>query len=414
MIGVMERIDPRLISAAQSMGAHPVQGFFRVFLPLSMPGVTAASLLVFITSLGFFITPALLGSERETMMAQPIIQQVIDLANWPFAAVLCCVLFLATVVVFAIFNYTVGLSSLVGEPRQQGAKETGLASKFLRDAVGLIGDVIAAPLKRIRARRGYGLGAGRSTKVFAFIVLFTLNVPVLFLVPVSVADGSFVVWPSTGFSIRWYGEYFTDPMWLDATFRSFRVALLTAAGCFVLGVPTALAAMRMSGKTAGALFVLVISPMILPKMIIAVGLFYLYAKIGLVGTDAGLVLGHIVVALPFFFISTLAVLRTYDKRLDHAAASLGASPWKTLRYVTLPLIMTGLISASLFAFIISLDELNIALFTSGGLASTLPKMMWENATLGFTPLLAAVSTTFLLFLTILVLVSIWLTSRRSA
>jgi putative spermidine/putrescine transport system permease protein len=136
-----------------------------------------------------------------------------------------------------------------------------------------------------------------------------------------------------------------------------------------------------------------------------VSLFYVYAKIGLVGTIAGLVIGHAVIALPFFFIAVIAVLKTYDVRLDLAAASLGAPPWRTIRHVTLPLIAGGLFSACLFAFVVSLDELNIALFASGGLQSTLPKLMWDEATLRFSPLLAAASTLVLLAMSAIVLIA---------
>lgn len=111
------------------------------------------------------------------------------------------------------------------------------------------------------------------------------------------------------------------------------------------------------------------------------------------------------IALPYVFIAVTAVLKTYDRRLDQAAASLGASPLATARRVTLPLIAGGIVSAALFAFVISLDELNIALFASGGLQSTLPKLMWDEATLRFSPLLAAVSTLVLLVMSALVLLA---------
>jgi ABC-type spermidine/putrescine transport system permease subunit II len=116
-------------------------------------------------------------------------------------------------------------------------------------------------------------------------------------------------------------------------------------------------------------------------MIIAVALFYLYARIGLVGTTFGLVLGHTVLAVPYVVITVMAVLKSYDERLDEAAATLGANRWRTLWHITVPLIRPGIISAFLFAFIVSFDELTIALFTTGGLSATLPKQMWDDAVL---------------------------------
>ncbi len=170
-------------------------------------------------------------------------------------------------------------------------------------------------------------------------------------------------------------------------------------------MPAAFAFLDLTGRTASAAFALMISPLLMPRLVIAVALFWVYARLGLVGTMLGLVIGHAVIALPFFFIAVIAVLKTYDRRLGLAAASLGASPWQTARHVTLPLIAGGLVSAMLFAFVISLDELNVALFASGGLQSTLPKLMWDEATLRFSPLLAAVSTLVLILMSAVVLLA---------
>jgi ABC-type spermidine/putrescine transport system permease subunit II len=153
----------------------------------------------------------------------------------------------------------------------------------------------------------------------------------------------------------------------------------------------------------GIIFAGILAPMIIPHIIIAIALFYLYAQLGLVGTTVGLVLGHTVVSVPFVVVTITAVLKNYDERLDHAAWSLGANKLQTLRYVTLPLILPGLIAAYLFAFVISLDELTIALFVSGGQTPTLPKQMWVDAIFKVNPMVTAVSTVVLVFVTSLIL-----------
>jgi ABC-type spermidine/putrescine transport system permease subunit II len=162
-----------------------------------------------------------------------------------------------------------------------------------------------------------------------------------------------------------------------------------------------------------ALLAFLLSPMILPHLIIAIALFYLYARIGFVGTSAGLVIGHTVIAVPYVVITVMAVLKSYDRRLDQAAATPGARPISTLRRITLPLIRPGLVSAAIFAFIISFDELTIALFTTGGLTETLPKQMWDDAVMKVSPALAAVSTLMLVFVSLMVLLAEWL-RRHSA
>ena len=169
---------------------------------------------------------------------------------------------------------------------------------------------------------------------------------------------------------------------------------------------------RLPGQVALLAFLL--SPMILPHLIIAVALFYLYAKIGLIGSSLGLVIGHTVIAVPYVVITVMAVLKSYDERLDQAAATLGASPIATLRRITLPLIRPGIVSAAIFAFIISFDELTIALFTTGGLTATLPKQMWDDAIMKVSPALAAVSTLMLLFVSAMVVTAEWLRRRSIA
>lgn len=404
MLGVLEGIPPELARAAGTLGARPVQAFFRVYLPLSLPGIAAAGLLVFVTAFGFFIAPALLGSVRETMIAQLVIQQVLELGNWPFAAMLCLALLVAALAVFLLYDRIVGLSSLAGGA---GARRGG--GRFSRAGIrGLaaVGDGLA----RILPGRPRPAGTAPGTRIAAMLVILFLLVPLILLIPVSFSGQSFVSWPPTSPTLRWYGEVAASPLWLAAAGRSFVVAFLTAVGCFAVAVPAGLAFMRLSGRSAAALFALIVSPLIVPRLVVAVALFYVYARLGWVGTTLGLVIGHVVIALPFFFIAVLAVLKTYDVRLDQAAASLGAPPWTAARRITLPLIGTGLVSAALFAFVTSLDELNVALFASGGLVSTLPKMMWDEATLRFSPVLAAVSTLVLLVMSAVVLLALRLGS----
>ena len=150
---------------------------------------------------------------------------------------------------------------------------------------------------------------------------------------------------------------------------------------------------------------LVLSPIVVPRMIIAVGIFYFYARVGLVGSAFGLVLAHTVVAVPYVVITMTAVLRNYDMRLDQAAQNLGARPLAMLRHVTFPILRAGMLSSFLFAFATSFDELTIALFASGGLSATLPKQFWDEVTLQVSPVIAAVSTCLFLFVAALIFVA---------
>ncbi len=185
--------------------------------------------------------------------------------------------------------------------------------------------------------------------------------------------------------------------------RSFGVAFATAILATVIGGFAALALARSRSRWAGLIFAFFLAPMIVPRIVIAVGLFYLFAQIGLVATNTGLVIGHTVLALPFAFVAIAAILKNYDWRLDQAAATLGANKVQALRFVTVPLIRSGLTAAFLFAFITSFDELTVAIFVSGGIKTTLPKQMWDDMILQLNPTLAAVSVVVFLIVTTLLL-----------
>jgi putative spermidine/putrescine transport system permease protein len=246
------------------------------------------------------------------------------------------------------------------------------------------------------------------------LIIGFLCLPSFFVIPVSFTSGTFIEFPPRGFSLRWYETYLGSRAWMDSTLRSFIVGGATAFVATVLGTAAAfvLVRRRLFGRTA--ILSLVLAPLVLPRIIIAVALFYLYARLGLVGTILGLVLGHTVLAVPYVVITVMAVLKTYDERLDQAAWSLGASKWRTLYHITLPQIRGGIIASFLFAFITSFDDLTIALFVTGGGTSTLPRLMWNDLLLQVNPTLAAVSTVILVFVTLFIVAAELLRRRAIA
>jgi putative spermidine/putrescine transport system permease protein len=418
MTSVMQAIPNNLVPAAGTLGARGGQAFWRVYFPLSLPGVAAGSLLVFITAVGFFITPALLGGAREIMISQVIIENIQSTLNWGFAGAISMLLLVTTLVVFILYDRMLGLSTLAGEssaarPGFLGGVGARIGMGFVA-TLGYLCDGIAEIWERmvgVRADRPPREVSRGVLRVVALLTIGFLALPSFFVVPISFSNSAFMEWPPVGFSLQWYEGYFGSNLWIGASIRSFSIALLTAALATLIATPAAfvLVRRRLRGKTA--ILALILSPLILPRMIIAVALFYLYARIGLVGTSFGLVLGHTVLAVPYVVITVMAVLKSYDERLDDAAATLGANRWRTLFHVTLPLIRPGIISAFLFAFIVSFDELTIALFTTGGLSATLPKQMWDDAVLKVSPLLAAVSTILLIFISAMILLAEWFRRR---
>ena len=415
MVSVMENIDRNLQPAASTLGARGGQAFWRIYFPLSLPGVAAAGLLVFITALGFFITPALLGSPRQTMITQVVIQQVEEMLNYPFAGAIAMLLLAMALLVFYLYDRALGMTTLAGggTQGQQGASEQGLMARaiipfggVLIAILGRVTDWIAILWEVLAARKN-----DRPPRVSGRIVLrlgvalllVFLAAPSFFIVPVSFTTDAFIDWPPKWGSLKWYVAILEHPTWITAITRSLSVGFLTAALAMCLGAPAAFFLARTSflGKTVAMAFIL--TPLILPRIIIAVALFYFYARLGLIGSPLGLILGHTVLALPYVVITVMAVLKNYDQSLDQAAASLGASPLRVLWHITVPLIRSGLIAAFLFAFVTSFDELTIALFVSAGVATTLPKQMWDDAILKVSPTLAAVSTLLLVFVTVIIL-----------
>jgi putative spermidine/putrescine transport system permease protein len=418
MLSVMENIDRNLPRAATTLGARPGTAFWKIYFPLSLPGVAAAGIMVFVTAIGFFIVPALLGGRRETMITQLIIDQVQQTMNWGFAGAISVLLLFVVLIVFAAYDRLLGLSTMTGATTASNAAPSRLsgpvktAGDALLTVLGVISDRIILLLRPRRRGRGPDQ-AGLGLRTFVWSMLIVISAPTLLMIPLSFGSGG-LNWPPQGFTLHWYEIVLQSPVWTQAMLRSLMVGLGTGLLAMLIGTPAAFLLVRseIPGKAAWLAFVL--SPIVVPRMIIAVGLFYVFARIGLVGSAVGLILGHTVVAVPYVVITMMAVLRNYDTRLDHAAQSLGAGPIATLRYVTFPILSAGMFSSFLFAFATSFDELTIALFATGGLNATLPKQFWDEVTLQVSPVIAAVSTCLFIFMGLLIFVAERLRRRAGA
>lgn len=418
MLSVMENIDRTLPRAAATLGARPGTAFWKIYFPLSLPGVAAAGIMVFVTAIGFFIVPALLGGRRETMITELIIDQVQQTMNWGFAGAISVLLLFVVLIVFAAYDRLLGLSTMTGASAPRNAAPSRLsgpvqkAGDALLTLLGAISDRIILLLPSRRCGRNPDQ-AGLGLQAFVWTMLLIISAPTLLMIPLSFGSGG-LNWPPQGFTLYWYEAVLNSPVWTQALLRSLMVGVGTGLLAMLIGTPAAFLLVRsdISGKAAWLAFIL--SPIVVPRMIIAVGLFYVFARMGLVGSAAGLILGHTVVAVPYVVMTMMAVLRNYDTRLDHAAQSLGARPLATLRYVTFPILAAGMMSSFLFAFATSFDELTIALFATGGLNATLPKQFWDEVTLQVSPAIAAVSTCLFVFMGLLIFVAERLRRRAAA
>ena len=423
MLAVMENIDTNLTKAAGTMGARRGQSFWRIYFPLSLPGVAAGGLLIFVTSLGFFITPALLGGAKDTMIVQLIMFQIDSMLNWGFAGAISMLLLGTVLLIFFFYDRWLGLSTLSGGTQGKATssdtkRRVGLGARFGNGILNGLGEICAGLgafydklVKRdpARSRADY---SRRSLWVVAGIVIVFLAAPTFFIIPVSFTEEGFLTWPPKGFSLQWYETVFADSSPYPAAFlRSVLVALFAGFFAMLIGVPAAFMLVRKQFFGKSVIFAFLVSPIITPHIILAVSLFYLFARLHLIGTYLGLILGHTVITMPYVIVTVMAVIKNYDLRLDQAAWTLGAGKLKTLWFITFPIIKGGLIAAFMFAFIISFDELTMAIYLTGGEFATLPKHMWVDAIMRVNPTLAAVATLMLLFMTAIILVSEFLRRR---
>lgn len=231
----------------------------------------------------------------------------------------------------------------------------------------------------------------------AGLVLLYLIFPILVVIPLSFSSATYLSFPPPGFSLQWYQNFFSRSDWLGSAWLSIWVGISVMALATGLGTPAAIALVRGRFRGKELVNAFILSPIIVPGIIVAIGIYFFYARLGLLGSPFSLVLAHTCLAVPFVVINVSATLYGFDERLEYAAMSLGASPWGTFWQVTLPIIRPGVLAGALFAFITSFDELIVALFVSGTTAVTLPRKMWEGIRFEIDPTIAAVSTILILF-----------------
>ena len=241
--------------------------------------------------------------------------------------------------------------------------------------------------------------------VLAAIIMLLLVMPTLIVVPMSFSDSQYLEFPPSNWSLRWYEEYLGTAKWMRATATSVQVGLLTMLVATPLGVMAAYALFVSRHRATKAIFLLLITPMIVPVILIAIGTFYAYGRVGMNNTITGLVLAHSALALPIAIIVVTAGLRSYDLSQEQVARSLGATRIKAFFLITLPQIRFSVITAALLSFLTSFDEVIIAIFVSGGANATLTKHMFAALRDYIDPTIAAISTIMVILSSVLLLLT---------
>ena len=269
---------------------------------------------------------------------------------------------------------------------------------------------------------------------FCTVVFFFLIAPLFAIIPISFSVSPFMVftegmlaWPPDpeAWSIRWYRNMIGDcsadvvsstvpcsTKWMKGTVNSFYIGTIATVIATALGTLAALGLSRPHMPYKGLIMAILISPMIVPLIITAAGMFFFYARINLVYTFTGVILAHVALATPFVVITVTATLVGFDMNMVKAAQSLGAKPLRTFFKVIMPLILPGIISGALFAFITSFDEVVIVMFMASIDQLTIPKQMWAGIRQEISPVILCMATCLVL-LSIFLLTTVELLRRRS-
>jgi putative spermidine/putrescine transport system permease protein len=251
---------------------------------------------------------------------------------------------------------------------------------------------MAAPAYATRVERAAHL----AVRVFAGLVFIYLVAPVFVVVPLSFTSSQLLVFPLPGYSLQWYEDFFTNPLWTGALANSLFVGTIVMVVATTLGTLAALGLHGSRARWKALVFGVLVTPLAVPVVIVAVAIFYYFASLALVGTYIGLIMAHTVLALPFVVITVSATLQGFDPNLTRAAASLGAAPAYAFRTVTLPIIAPGLVSGALFAFVTSFDEIVVALFLASPQQRTLPRQIFSGVSENISPTITAAAVVLLL------------------
>ena len=256
-------------------------------------------------------------------------------------------------------------------------------------------------------------------RVICALIFFFLMFPIMVIVPLSFnAQDFFTFTPQmlaldpAGFSLKHYRDFFTNPDWQHAMRNSLTIAPMATLVSVSLGTLAAIGLSQSHVPFKRVIMAVLISPMIVPLIISAAGMYFFFSAIGLQGTYWGVVLAHAILGIPFVIITVTATLVGFDRSLSRASASLGAGPVRTFFKVQLPLILPGVISGGLFAFITSFDEVVIVLFVGSAGQKTLPWQMFIGLREQISPTILAVAT-LMVGLSILLLATLEMLRRRN-
>ena len=402
---VLSNINFSLQEAARDLGCNAFTAFWKIIFPLSMPGVVAGSLFVFLLSFSSFVTPRLLGGGKVMVMTMLIYQQAMQLLNWPFAAAVAIILLLVSIVLVTLYSKFTGnvearqvitSSSSRAIDKQDGYGFWDRFSDWRYELVNSLSRLLSkgfgwlsflkklAPLTQYLARVGY------------LLILLFIIMPLPVVILSSFSQSSMITFPPMGYSVKWYSGLLERMEYIESFLLSLRIALLCVVISLTCGTLASLALVRYNFRGKEIMKSLFLSPLMLPAVIVGISILRFLVSIGWVATFKGILLAHLVLTTAYVVRTISASLVGFDITLEEAARDLGANAFYTFRHVTLPIIKPGLIVAGIFAFIVSFDETTVSMFITGGRTITLSVRIFSQLEYGLDPTVTAISSLLIL------------------
>jgi len=250
-------------------------------------------------------------------------------------------------------------------------------------------------------------------RLLVIFILFVFLLPIILIIPLSFTSVAYFQIPPPGYSLVWYEKVLQDPVWIQVFSRSLFIGAITAIVSLIVGTMAAVAFTRLNFWGKNIFLPLMLSPMVVPTVVVAIGLYHFFSPFKLADTYTGMVLSNSVIAIPIVFTLVIASLKGVDRNLELAAMGLGSTPIGAFFKITVPLMKTGLFSGALFAFSLVFDEPIISLFMSGANTKTLPIKYWESLRTSIDPSIAVVSTVLIIMTVALFLIQGWIGSNAA-
>lgn len=436
----VERFNFQMVEAAHDLGANDWSAFLRIVFPLTLPGVVAGWILVFIPSIGAFVTPALLGGTQGFMIGNLITRQFRDNGgSWPLGSAASIVIMAIVMIALLIYQRyardDVGTRGTHPISRRLSAISAWISDTLLENLIRLPSQIFQLSqrwkIRRDMAIRWIGKIGLAFNPIFSYVFLWF---PIVILVMYSFNDSRRSGGSWQGFTTRWYenivegvrgtGSQFSTEQMLDSVQTSLTVAVIATLLATILGTMVSLALERYRFRGKNPLDALLYLPVVIPDITMGISLLVFF-KIAFDAIESlsgdrpfpgttNVIIAHIAFNISFVAIVVRARLTDMNPRLEEAARDLGANEWRTFWRVTYPLLLPGILAGALLAFTLSLDDFVVTFFVGGGTVTTLTVYVWGLVRRSVPPEINAISTLMILASTLLIVLSLILQGRNAA